>query len=106
MFVLVIAKQLAPFKHSYVEKFVADLVQNAETRIGKGPRLQAGLALSSAKVGDIPCETGAEDDNSTETFAARQWLAPTLVGNFPTSLTASGLLWRTNLIGPDVALDP
>jgi hypothetical protein len=30
------------------------------------------LALSGAKVGDIPCEAGAEDHHSTETFAARQ----------------------------------
>jgi hypothetical protein len=36
---------------------------------------ETGLALSGAKVGDIPREAGAEDHHSTETFAARQRLS-------------------------------
>jgi hypothetical protein len=76
MFVLVVAKQLAPFKHSYVGTVVADLSPECRTRKGWRTRLRTGLALSSAKVGDVPSETGAEDDDSTETFTARQWFGP------------------------------
>ena len=77
MLVLVVAKQLAPFKHGYVEKVVANLNPECRTRMGGAAHLRAGFALSGAKVGDIPSETGAEDDDSTETFAERQWFAPT-----------------------------
>ena len=76
MFVPVVAQQLAPFKHGYVEKVATNLTPKSRMRTGWNARLRASWALSSAKVGDIPCETGAEDDNSTETFTARQWLAP------------------------------
>jgi hypothetical protein len=72
MFVLFIAQQLAPLKHGYVEKVGANLRPKCRTGMRGAARGRAGLILSGAKVGDIPCKTGGEDHNTTETFAARQ----------------------------------
>jgi hypothetical protein len=84
MFVPVVAEQLAPFKHGYVKKVATNLTPESRMRTGRNPRLRAGWALSSAKIGEIPCETGAEDDDSTETFTARQWFAPeSALGRLP-----------------------
>jgi hypothetical protein len=76
VFVLFVAKQLAPFKHSYVETVVADLSPECRTCKRWRARIRTGLALSSAKVSDVPRETGAKDGDSAKTFAARQWLLP------------------------------
>ena len=76
MFIPVVAEQFAPFKHGYVEKVVTNLAPKSRMRRGWNARLRAGSALSSAKVGDVPCETGARGANPTETFTARQWFTP------------------------------
>jgi hypothetical protein len=90
MFVPVVAEQFAPFKHGYVEKVATNLTPESRMRTGWNADLRARSALSSAKVGDVPCETGAEYDNSTETFTACQGFAPNQYRQVPIAHEPTG----------------
>jgi hypothetical protein len=76
MLVSLVTEQLAPLKHGYVEKVATNLAPESRVRVGWNAGLRTRSALSRAKVGDIPGKTCTENYNSTETFTARQWLAP------------------------------